>query len=180
MLLEVPNSSQNAQCFSIFIVFTIFLSITGFVLETVPDVYNFSPVLWMVVEMMCTGIFSVEFGLRLFVCDEAGSSRLRFLCTPLNLFDLVAVLPFYIELLLHAVGQEDNPAVRALRVVRLTRVSRILKLGRYAAGMRLMGEAPLDLVSRLCETPRRPFPCWYFSSVWVSCSSPVRFSTPKR
>jgi len=59
----------------------------------------------------------------------------------MNIFDLAAVMPFYIELVLRSIGSAETPALRALRVVRLIRILRIFKLGRYASGMRLMGEA---------------------------------------
>merc|ERR1719408_747080 len=61
--------------------------------------------------------------------------------TPMNVFDLMAVLPFYIEVILRSLGAEDTPALRVFRLVRLVRVIRIFKLGRYATGMRLFGEA---------------------------------------
>ena len=66
--------------------------------------------------------------------------RLKFIVSPLALFDLMAILPFYIALL-------NLPGID-LRVVRAARlVGRVARLGRYSAGIRTLG-------SRWCR-PRR-------------------------
>lgn len=141
LLLEEPSSSQGAHGLSLFIIFFIVLSIAGFCLETVPTIYRASPVAWETLEVICTVVFSIEYVGRLAVCEENSTTHLRFMLTPMNGFDLMAVLPFYVELILASLGAEDTPALRLFRLVRLVRVIRIFKLGRYATGMRLFGEA---------------------------------------
>merc|ERR1719253_1720772 len=119
------------------------MSIAGFILETVPHIYQASPGAWAALEVACTVVFTLEYLARLAVCEEGEDSvsHLKFIITPMNLFDLLAVAPFYIELILRAAGAEDTPALRVFRLVRLVRVIRIFKLGRYATGMRLFGLA---------------------------------------
>merc|ERR1719253_614409 len=119
------------------------MSIAGFILETVPHIYQASPGAWAALEVGCTVVFTLEYLARLAVCEEGEDSvsHIKFIITPMNLFDLLAVAPFYIELILRAAGAEDTPALRVFRLVRLVRVIRIFKLGRYATGMRLFGEA---------------------------------------
>mmetsp|Transcript_41404 Transcript_41404/g.65602 ORF Transcript_41404/g.65602 Transcript_41404/m.65602 type:complete len:463 (-) Transcript_41404:156-1544(-) len=142
LLLEEPSSSQAAQALSITIIACIIFSIIGFILETVPEIYAASPDAWMALEVICNSIFTLEYLLRLGVCEEAGQTYLSFVLTPMNIFDLMAVVPFYIELVqTEILGAEDSPALRIFRLVRLARVIRIFKLGRYATGMRLFGEA---------------------------------------
>lgn len=141
LLLEEPSSSQAAQALSLFIIFFIVLSIAGFCLETVPQIYRASPGGWEALEVACTVIFTIEYLSRLAVCEENSMTHLRFIITPMNVFDLMAVVPFYVELVLAAIGAEETPALRLFRLVRLVRVIRIFKLGRYATGMRLFGEA---------------------------------------
>jgi hypothetical protein len=141
LMLEEPTSSSAAQALSFFIIFFIVLSIAGFILETVPEIYRSSPEAWGMLEVLCTGTFTLEYFARLAVCEEAGTSHIRFVISPMNVFDLMAVLPFYIDLVLRSMGAEDTPALRFFRLVRLVRVIRIFKLGRYATGMRLFGEA---------------------------------------
>jgi voltage-gated potassium channel Kch len=86
-------------------------------------------------------MFTIEYCARLAVCQEGSMTHLRFIITPMNVFDLTAFLPFYLELVFRFAGAEDTPALRVFRLVRLVRVIRIFKLGRYATGMRLFGEA---------------------------------------
>lgn len=141
LLLEEPSSSQGAQALSLFIIGFIVMSIAGFILETVPEFYRASPGAWGTLEVACTGIFTLEYFARLAVCEEAGQSHLRFVISPMNVFDLTSVVPFYVELVLASMGAGETPALRVFRLVRLVRVIRIFKLGRYATGMRLFGEA---------------------------------------
>jgi len=70
-------------------------------------------------EALVIGIFTIEYSLRLLVHE--GSSRLTFLMTPMNAIDLLAILPFYLELVLGASG---GGVLRVLRIVRLLRLFR--------------------------------------------------------
>jgi len=65
---------------------------------------------------------------------------MRFLGTPMNLADLFAIMPFYVEL---CVGNSagNTSVLRVLRAVRLVRLFRIFKLGRHSKGMQVMAEA---------------------------------------
>jgi len=141
LLLEVPDSSWQAQILSAFIIVMIVVSITAFVLETVPGVYDESPTAWFTLEVFCTAVFTIEYTCRLAVCEESKLTRLMFATQALNVCDLIAILPFYLEILLSGIGVQETSIVRVLRVVRLFRVTRVFKLGRYASGMRLMGTA---------------------------------------
>jgi voltage-gated potassium channel len=79
-------------------------------------------------------IFSIEYALRLWTAVEMEKyrhplwGRLRYLCTPLAVIDLLAVLPFYLGFIV----QFD---LRELRVLRLLRV---FKLSRYSNAMTIM------------------------------------------
>jgi voltage-gated potassium channel Kch len=141
LLIEEPTSSNVAQAISIFIIGLIICSIAGFILETAPEFYRASPAAFNVLEVTCTAAFTLEYFVRLAVCNEGSISHISFMIAPMNIFDLMAVVPFYVELVLGSLGHEDTPALRVFRLVRLVRVIRIFKLGRYATGMRLFGEA---------------------------------------
>mmetsp|Transcript_29622 Transcript_29622/g.81491 ORF Transcript_29622/g.81491 Transcript_29622/m.81491 type:complete len:475 (-) Transcript_29622:265-1689(-) len=141
LLLEDPASSRLAFGISLVIIGTIALSIGIFMFETWPEAYNSSPFLWFSLEALCSVIFTVEYLCRFTVCTEGGIRRWRFLISPLNLMDVLAVLPFYVEMVMGSAGTSSTFVLRFVRVVRLARLVRVFKLGRYAAGMRLVAAA---------------------------------------
>lgn len=150
LLLEVPASSSAAMALGYFIIGTVLVSVVVYIVETVPEVYRESPQVWFLVEVFCSLIFTLEYLCRIAVCDEVGQSRLEFVITPLNMLDLFAILPFYIEVLSTSGGVTGMSSLQVIRGVRLFRVFRMLKIGRYARGMRLMGEALMMSVQPIC------------------------------
>ena len=68
-------------------------------------------------------IFSVEYVTRFLVTFE---NRCSFVLTPLNLIDLLAILPWYVEKVAGASGGE---VLRVLRVLRVVRIFRVFKVG---------------------------------------------------
>lgn len=141
LVLEDPSSGQAAQAVTVIIIVTIALSILGFVIETEQDIYDAWPQFFFCLEVFCTFVFSTEYTLRFAVADQAGLTYRQFFMSPLNLLDLLTILPFFVELFLKSIGFRDASALRALRVLRLMRVVRVFKLGRYADGMRLTAKA---------------------------------------
>ncbi|CAD6197305.1 unnamed protein product [Caenorhabditis auriculariae] len=90
------------------------------------------------VETTCIIWFTFEFILRLAVTPK----RLQFLVGIMNIVDLIAIVPFYLEMTLALFGidvaslSDIKGALLVVRVLRVLRVVRILKLGRYSSGMR--------------------------------------------
>lgn len=130
-----------------FIFLVIVFSTVSFVLETEPALKGEDMQgMWFGFETFAVVIFSIEYGVRLFCCPN----RRAFVMAPLNIVDLLAILPYYITLGVAAsigVSPWDRAgmagsatAVRTttvFRAVRLFRVLRIFKLGRYSAGMQV-------------------------------------------
>ncbi|EGT45979.1 CBN-KVS-1 protein [Caenorhabditis brenneri] len=90
------------------------------------------------VETICIIWFTVEFIVRLAVTPN----RFQFLVGIMNIVDMIAIIPFYLELGLALFGidvaslSDIKGALLVVRVLRVLRVVRILKLGRYSSGMR--------------------------------------------
>ena len=112
------NDRKLSPIFDITIQVLIVFSIIIFSLGTLP---NLTP-LWQniinYVDILFYSIFAIEYFLRIYVSDK----RLKYIFSFFGIVDLLAILPFLFA------RQFDLRAIRALRVFRLTRV---LKISRY-------------------------------------------------
>jgi voltage-gated potassium channel len=104
-------------------------------LETVQAInVRFSSLFWTV-EIVSLGVFTVEYGLRLWSCTAEDrfsapiKGRMLYIITPLAIIDLIAILPTYLSFLLAPIAGVDFLFLRALR---LFRVFRVFKLGHYS------------------------------------------------
>ena len=133
--IESPLERRVRAGLSLLIIANIFMVI----LETVPTLRQQLRPAFYLFEVFSVVVFSLEYVLRLWAAVEdpryahAFLGRLRYAITPLALIDLVAVLPFYLPQLIHA-------DMRFLRGLRLVRLARVFKLGRYSTGLALYGQ----------------------------------------
>ncbi|MBT5869399.1 MAG: ion transporter [Nitrospinaceae bacterium] len=114
----------------------IFLNVLTVILETVPNLTSNYSQYFKTFEEFSVLIFTVEYGLRVWVIDQhsqntGGKGRIKFLFSPMALIDLLAILPFYLPLLIPY-------DLRFLRILRLTRIFRLLKLAKYSQSMQLL------------------------------------------
>lgn len=92
-------------------------------------------------------LFTAEYVLRLWTCPEIEGhgegwrARVRYAMKPMALVDLAAIVPYYLEPL-------AGPNAVVLRLLRIFRLIRVLKLGRYHASLGLLGRV---LVLRRAE-----------------------------
>lgn len=103
------------------------------------------------VESVCVGWFSLEFLLRFIQAP----SKFTFLRSPLTLIDMVAILPYYITLLVDgaAAGRRKPGASNnyldkvglVLRVLRALRILYVMRLARHSLGLQTLG-----LTARRC------------------------------
>jgi hypothetical protein len=136
--IEDP-STPAAKAVSTLVLAVIMLSIVSFVMETHPKLRTADAEkgFWYI-EVICTVVFTTEYMLRLWVCDVfETTTRSEFVRDKTNLMDLLAILPFYVDMALNKVDT-DITGLRVLRSIRLIRLFRVFKLGKYSAGMALM------------------------------------------
>lgn len=123
--LQKPFLCKNSTAWQVFELITqsiIILSLIVIVLETLPSASHYGQ--WFVVfEWVTVAIFTIEYGVRLFVSRPWTSYVFSFY----GLVDLLAILPFYISI--------SSLDLRALRVLRLIRIIRVLKLGRSSRAL---------------------------------------------
>mmetsp|Transcript_17340 Transcript_17340/g.40419 ORF Transcript_17340/g.40419 Transcript_17340/m.40419 type:complete len:1117 (-) Transcript_17340:167-3517(-) len=111
--------------------------------EPVPEIY------FSFIEAVCIIIFTVEYLLRLVtvhadprydVCNSwlprSLASTWVYMRQPLNIIDFLAVLPFYVDLLVSSSG--------GFRLLRLARTLRLFKIGKHHPGFRIF----IDVLSK--------------------------------
>ncbi|MCX7879965.1 MAG: ion transporter [Ignavibacteria bacterium] len=136
-ILEVGKPGDKwSRAFDIFIVSLITLNTFAVILESVESIYEQYHVIFNGFEYFSITIFSIEYILRLWSCTVDPShkhpifGRLRFALKPLLIIDLIAILPFFLPLLLPF-------DLRTFRIIRLFRIFRILKLARYTEALKI-------------------------------------------
>ncbi|MGD8326006.1 MAG: cyclic nucleotide-gated ion channel [Sphingomonadales bacterium] len=131
-----PEDDVVARLVDGVLLFLILANLVAVALETLPSLAQFE-YYFHAFEIFSVAIFTIEYVLRLWASVErpgasfynAITARLRYMATPLAIFDLLAILPFYIGV---SVGVD-------LRALRIFRVVRILKLIRYSVAMATLG-----------------------------------------
>lgn len=131
------ENDPSSRRFNIFITTLIFLNVLAVILETVEDIKRQFSSFFNVFEAISVIIFTIEYTLRLWSCvsdpkyERPLMGRLRFALTPLALIDLLAILPFYLPMIV-------NLDLRFIRILRLFRFFRIFKLARYSSSLKIL------------------------------------------
>ncbi|MEE6512420.1 hypothetical protein FKM82_019386, partial [Ascaphus truei] len=136
-VLEKPSSSKAAKTFGTLSMTFVFVSIANMALIS-SEVNFLDPPLFNALEYVCITWFSLELTLR-FLCVNDKCSFLR---SMVNIIDIIAVLPFYVTLiveLLFGESTELENVGKIVQILRLMRSLRMLKLGRHSTGLRSLG-----------------------------------------
>ncbi|XP_060628725.1 A-type voltage-gated potassium channel KCND3 isoform X2 [Anolis sagrei] len=148
---ENPHTSTLALVFYYVTGFFIAVSVITNVVETVPcgtvpgnrelpcgERYVMA---FFCLDTACVMIFTVEYLMRLF----AAPSRYRFIRSVMSIIDVVAIMPYYIGLVM-----TDNEDVSgAFVTLRVFRVFRIFKFSRHSQGLRILGYTLKSCASEL-------------------------------
>lgn len=151
-VLENPYSSMQAKAFSVFSNLFVLFSIVAMSLNTVKELQKYrikdrTHMEW--VEIITIVFFTFEYLIRLVTTPNMK----LFLKSGLNFVDMVAVIPYFIQLVFEAFSDAENMNAQedlrtmarvskishVLKVVKLLRIFRILKLARHSTGMRAFG-----------------------------------------
>ena len=133
---ENPKS-KPAVAVTFFSMAVICLSVFIFCMETMPHftTKKFKTVFFRM-EAFCVAWFTIELLLRFIASPE----KFKFIKSPLNIIDLVSILPFYTTLIANMVRQsKEAPPLEFLRVIRLARVMRVFKLSRHLRIFKILG-----------------------------------------
>src|ERR1700745_1190369 len=121
------------------IVVLIVTNLVTMTLDSVPALRAQYGALFIAIEFLSLVVFTIEYGLRVWVAAERAphrhsserKARWEFISSPLGVIDLLAVLPFWFAFVLPA----------DLRVLLVFRMVRFLKLARYSPALRSLLEA---------------------------------------
>lgn len=129
----------------------IILSVFSIILESMKDIsLKYGAYLYMF-NVFSIIIFTIEYVLRIYISELTHpstskiKSAFKFITSTEGLIDLLAIIPFYLPMLL-------KMDVRFIRILRLTRFLRILKLNRYNKSLHMILEVFKEKKSELAVT----------------------------
>ena len=157
------KGGRAGRVFNLSVIAIIVLTALAIMLETIEPMTNAGRGAFAAFEIISVAIFTVEYVARVWSCTEDPAyshplwGRLRFAVQPLAIVDLLAILPFYIPLI---VGLD-------LRFMRVLRLLRLLKLARYSKSMSLVGHVLRSRRDVLLSTMLVGFVLLFFASVFM-------------
>ncbi len=135
-LLEPGTREDRASnAVDLLILALIVINVTALILETVDSLHAQWQPWFDWIELITVGVFSLEYVLRVWSINadkryrHPVGGRLRYMLTPLAIFDLLAISSFYLYLL----GVDAG-------FLRMFRVARLAKLWRYSTTLRTFGK----------------------------------------
>ncbi|XP_061671540.1 potassium voltage-gated channel subfamily G member 2 isoform X2 [Syngnathoides biaculeatus] len=152
-MVENPHSGIPGKIFACLSVLFVAITAVTLCVSTMPDLreeeergecsqrcFNI-----FVLETVCVAWFSLEFVLRFIQTQK----KCTFLRTPLNVIDVVAILPYYVTLIVDSLSVGGKPAGSGnnylekvglvLRVLRALRIFYVMRLARHSLGLQTLG-----------------------------------------
>ncbi len=149
-LFDSEQGGKLYHAVEMFLIFWIVISVLSIVFESVDGIRTHFSLHFFILDAASFVVFATEYCLRVYAYPEelktrnAFLARTKFMTSFGGLLDLVAILPFMLEMLL---GNFVD-----LRFLRIVRMVRLLKLGRYSSASDTMfavikKEAPVLMAS---------------------------------
>ncbi|MFP4380014.1 MAG: ion transporter [Candidatus Sumerlaeia bacterium] len=133
VIFEADTSS--GKVFDLVLICCILLSVAGVMLDSIEEYREKYAFYLKVAEWLFTGLFTVEYILRL-ICLRR---PMKYATSFYGVIDLLAILPSYINLLL-----PGTKYLLVLRILRVIRVFRVLKLVQYVEEARTINKALMN------------------------------------
>jgi hypothetical protein len=128
LVFDSPYGGKMQVIFDAFIGICVLLSVIAVVMESVQSVNYILNIQFLILDAVVVAIFTIEYCMRIYSCVEepgfksAIGGRIKQAQSPSTVIDLLAIVPFFLEVFLHHVLD--------LRFLRVFRLSRLLKLTR--------------------------------------------------
>ncbi len=126
------TNTRAGKRFDIVLLWLILASVLCVILESIPELGNRYKLTFLIIELVFTVVFSIEFILRIW----SSPKPLNYLFSFWGIVDFVSILPTYLMLLVP--GYQYLLVIRSLR---LLRVFRIIKLARFMSAAQILKNA---------------------------------------
>ncbi len=136
METSAGNRRGVSLLFNIVLITIITLNAIAIVLHTVPEYNRQYALLFYDFELFSVTFFTVEYGLRAWVCVENERyqhpiwGRLKYLLSAPAIIDLLAIVPFYVTLF--------ATDLAIVRILRLFRIFRLFRVSKYSHAYRMI------------------------------------------
>jgi len=115
--------TKSGKIFDIILLALIVISVIGVILDSDKEIHIKYGSLLMIIEWVFTGIFTIEYILRIY----SSSTRRRYIFSTMGIIDLLSIIPTYLTLVFSGpIGHLID-----IRILRLIRVFRIFRLTNY-------------------------------------------------
>lgn len=133
LIESTEQSGRLSRWLDVGLIILIALNVIVVAVETMPGWYQAHRMAFDIFDACSVAIFTVEYLMRVWVSVEdlryrGRWGRLRYMCTPMAIIDLLAIAPYYLA---QFMGLD-------LRFLRALRLLRIFKLTRYSSAMSLL------------------------------------------
>ncbi|MFO7670983.1 MAG: ion transporter [Bacteroidales bacterium] len=116
------TETPAGRAFDVALLYLIIISVLVVILESVRSIHDMLPGLFLSTEWLFTILFTVEYLLRIY----ASPHPIKYMTSFFGVIDLLAILPTYLGLFF-----DQATFLLTFRALRLLRMFRIFKLGRY-------------------------------------------------
>jgi len=152
VILEKEPKKGDIACIAVnqILFYLIWINIAAVIIGFFPEIDSKLKIILDYIELVSVIIFSAEYFIRLWVAPfkpPSASSKhsflskippsLQYVLSPVGLIDLLAIIPFYLQLFVPVFQIIDLRLLRALRMFRLLRV---LKLSRYDKSVKMLAK----------------------------------------
>lgn len=130
----MKKKDKHNKIFDTGIIILIIINIVALILESISSIYIQFKYTFNIIEVISVFIFSFEYIFRILNCGVLPKykrpimGRLKFILTPLLIIDLLALVSFYLPII---IGTE----LQFLKILRVLRLFRIFQIGRCFASL---------------------------------------------
>jgi len=131
---EIVGDKNWDKIINIFIIVLIILNVLAVIIETVKSIHDQYKEFFYYFDLISVIIFTVEYVLRVWSSNHEEKyshsiwGRLKYMVSPGALIDLIAILPFFLNILFgFSIDLREIRMLRLLRVLRLFRLTAYMK-----------------------------------------------------